>query len=345
VKRLFFFLMILTIESAVGSQTSAEAPAGHGSATSLEEYLKRPDAKFDLKPTDAMGIRVVGNAGDFHVTQFRQIAIELHRSLVKKYPAGLTPIDLDAFEKKLDAEVVFVEAEILVKGRPKVAANIPSAKVIIVNRNLWKDEDDPRMKLMIVFHEYLGLMDLDLNNEISSYFLTNSVLPGIIISLVSYQLSDYADQLDKDEARLNCYRHQLKHFGRYVRRAYKNESQAKKEQVLEFALKDLDQYFLLSEDKLSAVLTFKKYIRYESLAPFLGISVNSDGTFRDISTDSHGFEIQQSYCTKVGGISCRLAHIDYLKEEVELVPQCKGILKDLDAPLKAKLQELTFTWF
>lgn len=328
----------------MASRTSEPVHAGT-EILSLDDYLKRPDAKFDLKPTDNMGIRVVGNAGDFDAVQFRQIAVELHASLRKKYPVGLTAIDLDAFEKTLDANVVFVNAEIIVNGDPRVAANIPSAKLIVVNRVLWKEQDDPRMKLMIVFHEYLGLMGLDRNNEISSYFLTHSVLPGIIISIVMYQFSDVSEKIDEEEARLTCYKFQLKHYGDLVLGGFNDPKRQKmNHDRLMISLRQFDKFFLISQENLSSTIIYKKYMRIDDLETFVGIKRKSDGSLDASATmRTRGFDVYLNFCGGLqndyrvgpGSDSFSLCHHYYWAylSSAQLVPQCRGIMKGSEEPL------------
>jgi hypothetical protein len=334
------FLLILTnLHIARASQDSEEVSVGSGSTVSLEEPLKRPDAKFNLKPIEGGNVVAVGKIGDLDAEQFRQIAVELHASLKKKYPEGLTPIDLDVFQSTLDANVVFVDGEISVNGNPRVAANIPSANMIIVNRKLWRQQNDPRMQVMVVFHEYLGLRGLDLDGEISSYFLTHSVLPGIIISVVMYQTNDVSKRIDTDENRITCYRNQLKNYGDFLLEgpAYTRQERI---QMME-ALRQFDKFFLISKDNLTSTIIYKKYMRIDDLDTFLGVRRRSDGTLDKASTmKSRGYDVYFNFCAVIrhdyhvspgsrAFAACRQLYLNYLPV-VQLVPECRGIMKGFD---------------
>ncbi|MGE0614107.1 MAG: hypothetical protein AB7P04_00580 [Bacteriovoracia bacterium] len=111
--------------------------------------------------------------GDTCALEFIETARTLRRELGVKYPEALQKIDLNLFQQMIDAvSVECVERTLVLNGVVKEAINTPAEKKILVSRQAWVSIQNPRKKVALVLHEYLGIMGVeDGKYQVSSWFL------------------------------------------------------------------------------------------------------------------------------------------------------------------------------
>lgn len=203
------------------------------------------------------GLREVGNGGDPVEMEFKRIAIELYSRLSLSYPKNMKPVDLEAyFEKVKTASVEVGEHELLDhQGKLKSALNYRQSNRIEVNRNRWISDHDPRRKIALVFHEYLGLMgDDDLNYEISGALFSHPSLASLIVSTVEYDLTQDQPTLWK------CYLAILGDFG-----ALDSQRQNKEPKTLDQIGAILDEYLVEGFEVVNGDSRFQlRSVRYRT---------------------------------------------------------------------------------
>jgi hypothetical protein len=134
-------------------------------------------------PALAGGNGVDRGGGDAYEQEFRTLGHAVADKLLalrqdaSKYSIllapGLVTLDLTAFELTVDTNPVIstlepVLVEVDGKHVPRTCANSFNQKTIWVNRPMWDELAGQRIvKQSMVFHEYLGLMNLDRDYEIS----------------------------------------------------------------------------------------------------------------------------------------------------------------------------------
>ena len=105
-----------------------------------------------------------GNGGDGCAAEF----VAIGRNLARMLPElGVTAVDQGAFHAAIDETTVrATDDNLFVDGQKVQAKNFPARKLIEVSRNVCDPLATPAVsKVMIVFHEYLGIMGLEKSGD------------------------------------------------------------------------------------------------------------------------------------------------------------------------------------
>ena len=164
-----------------------------------------------------------GNGGDGCLAEF----VAIGRNLARMLPElDVTAVDQKAFYNTIDETTVRVTHEALYADGQRVqAVNFPAKKLVVVNKSLCDTLATPATaKVMIVFHEYLGIMGLEKSGDyrISSTIaelLKNGKLElavsmprpgtenGLCFPVSTLVSGDRFDLSDDDVSMLNHFRH------------------------------------------------------------------------------------------------------------------------------------------
>jgi len=121
----------------------------------------------------------VGNGGDHYAIEFIERARLMQTLMVGK---DISPLSSpDAFKQSLDrVKVESTEEDLILEGAKKDAINYPKDQRIVLNRKAWRSLPNERTRLLLVLHEYLGVMEIedfryDSSSRILSRILKNSL--------------------------------------------------------------------------------------------------------------------------------------------------------------------------
>ncbi len=116
-----------------------------------------------------------GHGGDHYAIEFMILGKSIVRSLEVNPISG---VDIAIFRQTVNATKVESKENLTIgDGLVKDAFNYPDKKLIELSRASWNQLGTKwREKTMLVFHEYLGIMNLDRNYEISSKLDHKSVI-------------------------------------------------------------------------------------------------------------------------------------------------------------------------
>lgn len=138
----------------------------------------------------------IGHGGDPYAYEFSSIGREIANELVKRSPAIFVVVNASDFLKTVE-EVLIVsdEAETVKLMRKRVvngiqieelvpvdAINYPSLKKILLNRKHWREATFSQ-KLLLVLHEYLGILGVERDNYNTSYEMS-SILEAVFTSVM-----------------------------------------------------------------------------------------------------------------------------------------------------------------
>ena len=127
----------------------------------------------------------VGNGGDGCAAEFAAIGLNLARMLPD---LGVRDVNQDEFQKTVEkTPVVVTEKDLFVQGKKVQAINDPDKKLITINKSLCDPlATPPASKVMVVFHEYLGIMRLEKSGEYRiSSSISNLLTDGTLELLTS----------------------------------------------------------------------------------------------------------------------------------------------------------------
>ncbi len=79
-------------------------------------------------------------------------------------------IDIKEFSRALQSTTIEVGSDLAVNGVPKQAVNYPAQRRIVFDTGAWQKLDRTQ-KASLAFHEYLGLLWLDANYELSQSYV------------------------------------------------------------------------------------------------------------------------------------------------------------------------------
>ncbi|MBK7890256.1 MAG: hypothetical protein IPJ84_05220 [Bdellovibrionales bacterium] len=131
-------------------------------------------------PAQARG-GISSNGGDGVVSEVFDIARSIHRMLVQQKHKS---VNVDLFATTIENAEIFSQEKVYL-GKDEVSAiNTPSLQEIRVSQTRWKDLlETPKLKYVLVLHEFLGLMGYDDR----TFSISNKILngPGIEINRVS----------------------------------------------------------------------------------------------------------------------------------------------------------------
>lgn len=126
-----------------------------------------------------------GGGGSGVAAEFVELAHDLEKRLESKSIPG---VDVEAFRKAVNETKVITKRNLKLRGATVDAINYPGLKLIEVSVTRWnKLTKTPWVKLQIVFHEYLGILQIDDSNYQISRQILNSDLcnrtPGIVAAV------------------------------------------------------------------------------------------------------------------------------------------------------------------
>jgi len=127
----------------------------------------------------------VGNGGDGCAAEFAAIGLNLARMLPD---LGVRDVNQDEFQKTVEkTPVVVTEKDLFVQGKKVQAINDPDKKLITINKTICDPlATPPASKVMLVFHEYLGIMRLEKSGEYRiSSSISNLLTDGTLELLTS----------------------------------------------------------------------------------------------------------------------------------------------------------------
>lgn len=113
------------------------------------------------------------SGGDSCSLEFKDIAQNIHLDLLRKNLKLSVEISHKKFwEKFLETKVKCVDEAVICEGEEKDACNTPSLRLIEVNRFRWDAISLGARKYQLVFHEYLGIMQIDdVDGKLSNIYL------------------------------------------------------------------------------------------------------------------------------------------------------------------------------
>lgn len=115
------------------------------------------------------------SGGDGFALEFVQIAHELLTQLSSDTTSSSQKVNLEQLSKAIETtRVESVDENLILDGVLKDAINSPSQKLITINRKSWEAMQNPRSKVALVLHEYLGIMGTD----DTKYQLSSIILGG-----------------------------------------------------------------------------------------------------------------------------------------------------------------------
>lgn len=105
-----------------------------------------------------------GNAGDVFAAEFILTGRDLIQRMRLVQDSIQPLVDIDQLATKIQTTKVQSEDDLMLRGVAVDAINIPDESLILVSRNRWRDVRsvvETRARLLLVLHEYLGIMRID----------------------------------------------------------------------------------------------------------------------------------------------------------------------------------------
>ena len=136
---------------------------------------------------DRGGASSGGGGGDGYAAEFVHTAISIYAMLKRQKKPLVNP---DQFKMAFDHTRVFSKKALSLNGQEVDAINYPDDHRIVVSRARWKElSEQPRNKLVLVAHEYFGIMGL--NDK--SYQLSKSIFDAPGNPVVEYTCKPFRE--------------------------------------------------------------------------------------------------------------------------------------------------------
>lgn len=139
----------------------------HGMSDKEIEELKEQVRREILKENKNGEIRIAGNGGDTDLLAVQKYRSTISAVLDLHMGSMRIPISRQQLDINLKAEILFSEKILLLDGTRKGGINIPELNMIVIDREMFRDMNENE-QLFFIFHETLGLSNLDLDYSITA---------------------------------------------------------------------------------------------------------------------------------------------------------------------------------
>lgn len=172
-----------------------------------------------LSPPRALAVGgISSNGGDGVVSEFFAIARSLQKMLQQTHEKR---IDLPLFSKTIQNAKIYSKKQVFLHGQEVGAINTPKLQEIHISRKHWKTlKENPRLKYVLVLHEFLGLMGV----EDRTFSISNKILegPGLIINQVSCPFIHGSSLENAESYSLELFKYHVENFNMYRAVVYVN---------------------------------------------------------------------------------------------------------------------------
>lgn len=154
---------------------------------------------------------ISSNGGDGIVSEVFDIATSLHRLFEKN---NIKVIDLNLFYKKLLSVKIYSEPRVYLNGKEVGAINTPVLNTITFSQQHWFSlQNSPKLKLVLVLHEFLGLMGY----SDADFSISNKILdgPGVMTAKVTCPLLFNSSIKNSEAYSLEVVQYKIENYHEY----------------------------------------------------------------------------------------------------------------------------------